>query len=86
MSANLAPPSLVDALRALAGVTWMRLRRGKALWIGLAIAVLPIEDVEALASSVEAKHQVIGNSCGPVRATKRIGCVRIVRTTSSAST
>lgn len=37
-----APPSLVDALRALAGVTWMRLRRGKALWIGIAIAALPI--------------------------------------------
>lgn len=37
-----APPSLVDALRALAGVTWMRLRRGRALWIGLAIAALPV--------------------------------------------
>jgi hypothetical protein len=35
-------PSTFDALRALAAVTWMRLRRGKALWIGVVIAALPV--------------------------------------------
>ncbi|HET9622659.1 MAG TPA: ABC transporter permease [Kofleriaceae bacterium] len=35
-------PSRLDTLRALAGVTWIRMRRGKALWIGGMISVLPI--------------------------------------------
>jgi len=36
-----SPPGTLSTLRTLAGVTLLRLVRGKALWIGAAIAALP---------------------------------------------
>jgi ABC-type transport system involved in multi-copper enzyme maturation permease subunit len=45
-------PTTLSAVRTLAGVTLTRLGRGKALWIGLVIAALPV----AYATGVRARH------------------------------
>ncbi len=34
-------PSSLEAVRVLAGVTWMRLVRGRALWVSLLVGILP---------------------------------------------
>lgn len=41
MSAR-AVPSTVSVLRTLMGVTWRRLLRGRALWVSVVIALLPV--------------------------------------------
>ena len=37
----MSAPSSLSAVRVLAGVTWMRLVRGRALWVSLLVGILP---------------------------------------------
>jgi ABC-type transport system involved in multi-copper enzyme maturation permease subunit len=45
------PPSTLDALATITGLTWRRLWRGRSLWVSVAIAALPI--VYALLATTE---------------------------------